>query len=55
MEDVQGLDIKALKLSLIDMLVTKVICTKPYIPYMAMYEEELEALVGLPEAEQRKG
>ncbi len=53
--DIKDLELKGLKLEALDLVSSHVGVAKGYVSYLAMYEEDLEALVGLPEAEQRKG
>lgn len=45
------LEVKELRLDLIDLLSLSVDVSKAYIPYMYLYENELRALVGASKAE----
>lgn len=49
------LNLKDLKLELIDLVSPYIEVSKHYIQYLAVYEDELKALSELSEAEQSKG
>lgn len=53
-KEIKDLAIKGLRLELVDIISPHVSAFKECVPYLNMYERELEALVKLPEAEQRK-
>ena len=55
MTEAEDLEIKELRLGLIDLVNDYTNAGTGYTPYMYLYEDELEALVGLTKAEQRKG
>ena len=50
----QDLELKTLKLDLIDLVSPPISISKIYTPYLAMCDEKIEALVGLPLQEKRK-
>lgn len=54
LDEVEDMELKGLRLDLIDLVSDYTNADTGYIPYMSMYEEELEALVGLPKERQRK-
>ena len=51
----EDLELSGLRLDLVDLVSAYTNAGTGYISYMYLYEDELEALVGLPEEEQRKG
>lgn len=53
-KEIKDLDIKGMRLELVDLISPHVPALKECIPYLNMYEHELEALVKLPETEQMK-
>ncbi|MGN0160880.1 MAG: hypothetical protein ACI4AQ_05790 [Lachnospiraceae bacterium] len=52
--DIADLEIKGMRLDLVDLISPHVPAFKECVPYLNMYGSELEALVKLPDAERRK-